>query len=81
MKLLLKIILVSIRAYQLTLSPDHGLVKIFFPGGACRYRPTCSEYMAQAVRQHGWSGIYLGVRRLVHCHPLGGSGYDPVPEK
>lgn len=47
---------------------------------ACRYRPTCSEYMMKAIETHGiLKGIHLGVKRLLRCHPWGGSGYDPVP--
>ncbi len=49
---------------------------------ACRYEPTCSEYMMQAIKKHGLvHGIYLGIRRLLRCHPWGGSGYDPVPDR
>lgn len=51
----------------------------FLPG-ACRFQPTCSEYMLQAIEIHGViKGIYLGLRRIFRCHPWGGSGYDPVP--
>ena len=49
---------------------------------ACRYEPTCSEYMIVAVKRHGVvRGVGLGTRRLVRCNPWGGCGYDPVPEK
>lgn len=49
---------------------------------ACRYTPTCSEYMLQAIQEHGiLKGILLGIKRLLRCHPWGGSGYDPVPSK
>ena len=47
---------------------------------ACRFRPTCSEYAVEAMRKHGVArGAALAVRRILRCHPLGGSGLDPVP--
>lgn len=46
----------------------------------CRFTPTCSEYAIQALRKHGpFRGSWLAVRRILRCHPCGGSGYDPVP--
>jgi putative membrane protein insertion efficiency factor len=49
-------------------------------GNSCRFSPTCSEYAAQAVAEHGWlRGGVLALRRLLRCHPLGAAGYDPVP--
>ena len=49
-----------------------------FMGGACRYTPTCSEYMLRAVGKHGpWRGGWMGLKRIGRCHPWGGSGYDP----
>jgi putative membrane protein insertion efficiency factor len=49
-------------------------------GPACRFEPTCSQYAHQALAEHGLGrGLYLTVRRLMRCHPLGGWGYDPVP--
>jgi uncharacterized protein len=61
-----------IRAYQLLLSP------LLLP--SCRYLPSCSEYAAEAIATHGAArGLWLALRRLLRCHPWGGSGYDPVP--
>lgn len=48
----------------------------------CRYMPTCSEYAAEAVEVHGlFRGCLLAARRVGRCHPWGGHGLDPVPEK
>jgi putative membrane protein insertion efficiency factor len=67
-----KILIALIRVYQLTLSP--------FLGGACRFTPSCSAYAREAVDVHGARrGAWLAARRLARCHPLGSSGYDPVP--
>ena len=47
---------------------------------ACRYTPSCSTYAEQAITKHGViKGIWLAAKRISRCHPLGGSGYDPVP--
>jgi putative membrane protein insertion efficiency factor len=46
----------------------------------CRFYPTCSEYMKQAIVIHGvWKGSWLGVKRICRCHPFNEGGYDPVP--
>lgn len=63
-----------IKFYQLCISP--------FTPPSCRFTPTCSQYGLEAFRRHGpVKGLYLTVRRLLRCHPWGGSGYDPVPEE
>lgn len=50
--------------------------------GCCRFHPSCSQYMLEAVEIHGaWKGLYLGIRRILRCNPWGGQGYDPVPPK
>lgn len=49
-----------------------------FMGGHCRFHPSCSQYMIEAVHKHGpWRGGWLGLKRIGRCHPFGGSGYDP----
>jgi putative membrane protein insertion efficiency factor len=64
--------LALIRAYKLLFSVQFA--------GSCRFMPSCSEYAAEAVRRFGVArGSLLALRRLSRCHPLGSSGYDPVP--
>jgi uncharacterized protein len=75
MRILFRIL---IRGYQFMISPMLSLLG--GPSVGCRFSPTCSEYCLQAVDQHGVvRGTYLGLRRLLRCHPWGGSGFDPVP--
>ena len=65
------VILRLLRAYKWAVSP-------MFPP-ACRYQPTCSEYAMEAVDRYGaLRGGWMALTRLLRCHPLGGSGYDPV---
>ena len=73
-KLLAKLLMGIVRFYQLAISP-------MFPS-ACRYSPTCSHYMMEAIKVHGpIKGTWLGLKRIGRCHPWGDSGYDPVPSK
>ncbi|AWI27001.1 membrane protein insertion efficiency factor YidD [Flavobacterium pallidum] len=63
-----------VRVYQTVLSP-------ILPS-ACRFQPTCSSYMIEALQVHGvFKGLYLGTKRIISCNPWGPSGYDPVPQK
>lgn len=49
---------------------------------SCRYTPTCSGYALEALEDHGaLRGSWLALRRILRCHPWGGSGYDPVPRR
>ena len=67
-----KIFLLTIRCYQLILSP--------LLGRNCRFYPTCSVYTYEAIQKHGLlKGILLGSKRLLKCHPLHPGGVDPVP--
>lgn len=71
-KLLASLLILFVRFYQVAISP-------WFPA-SCRYTPTCSVYMIEALKKYGvWKGVKLGLKRLSRCHPWGGSGYDPVP--
>ena len=72
--MLKKIFILPIRFYQVFISP--------LLGANCRFKPTCSHYMVQAIEEWGvGKGIYLGTKRILKCHPWGPSGYDPVPKK
>jgi uncharacterized protein len=61
-----------VRIYQLTMRP--------MLSGQCRYLPSCSEYAAEAIAVHGAvRGGWMGLARVMRCHPFGGWGFDPVP--
>ena len=65
------ILIVGLRFYKRWISP-------LLPS-ACRFHPTCSEYMCEAVQKHGAArGAWLGLRRLARCHPFHEGGFDPV---
>lgn len=68
-----------IRIYQKTISFDHGLLKIFYPHGFCRFSPTCSEYSAQAITKYGIiKGGVMSLWRILRCNPWNKGGYDPI---
>lgn len=68
------LVIFPIRFYQRFISP--------LTPPSCRYTPTCSQYFIEAVQQHGIiKGMYLGISRILRCHPWGGYGYDPVPKE
>jgi hypothetical protein len=76
MKLINTFVISIIKLYQFFVSP--------FIGSNCRYLPTCSEYFIESLKINGFfKGMFLGIRRILKCHPIkilgGNSGYDPVP--
>lgn len=74
MSIFAKILQTPVHLYRWLISP--------LTPASCRYHPTCSTYALEALETHGaWKGLWLGLRRILRCHPWGGSGYDPVPEK
>ncbi|GAA4069751.1 membrane protein insertion efficiency factor YidD [Flavobacterium cheonanense] len=73
-KIIIFPLVLLIRFYQEAISP--------FTPSTCRFEPTCSSYFLEALKVHGLiKGFYLGIKRILSCHPWGKSGYDPVPEK
>ena len=73
-KILIAPFIFLVRVYQTLISP--------LTPATCRYQPTCSQYTLEALKKHGlFYGGRLAIKRIFSCHPWGGSGYDPVPEK
>ena len=67
-----RLALAGIRGYQILIRP--------MLTGSCRYVPSCSEYAVDAIVAHGvLRGGWIGLKRVLRCHPFGGSGLDPVP--
>jgi len=70
--LLRKIAIFPVLIYQYTISP-------LLPT-SCRYTPSCSQYMKEAILKHGvFKGGWMGLKRIAACNPWGGHGHDPVP--
>lgn len=73
--------LISVKVLQAPIWFYRGAISPMFPA-SCRFTPTCSAYALEALRVHGpLRGLWLSFRRLMRCHPWGGSGYDPVPPR
>jgi hypothetical protein len=71
-KLIIAPFLFIIKIYQIFISP--------LTPATCRFHPTCSNYSKQALQKYGLiKGSWLSIKRILRCHPFGGSGYDPVP--
>jgi len=65
-------LIIIVKIYQISISP--------LIGSNCRYSPTCSNYCIQSLKKHGiLKGLSLTFKRIISCHPFGGSGHDPVP--
>lgn len=72
LRLLSLLLILPVRLYQYLISP-------LLPP-SCRYTPSCSHYMIEAIREWGpFRGLWMGIRRILSCHPWGGHGHDPVP--
>lgn len=70
---ILKYVLIGlVRIYQLCISP--------LKPRSCRFYPTCSTYTLQALQKYGpFKGSWLGIKRILKCHPFHKGGYDPLP--
>ena len=72
LKIMSRLFIWFILVYQKVISP--------LVGPSCRFHPTCSEYAKEAIEKHGLlGGTWLALKRISKCHPLGNSGFDPVP--
>ncbi len=70
-KVISVVLITAVRAYQILISP--------LLGQHCRFYPSCSQYMIEAIQRKGpITGAWLGVRRILRCHPFNPGGYDPV---
>lgn len=67
-----KLLIAPVRLYQKLISP--------LTPASCRYHPTCSNYMVEAIEKHGLLGLLMGIARILRCHPFVEGGDDPVPD-
>lgn len=69
-----KILIFLLKSYKKIISPIFSKL-----GVHCKFYPSCSEYMMQAIEKYGSiKGCYLGIKRLLKCHPFAKGGYDPL---
>jgi len=74
-----KILISIVKVYQKTLSPEQSFWGKKTGWKVCRFHPTCSQYAIDALKKYGvLKGSYLGIRRVLRCHPWNPGGYDPV---
>lgn len=66
----MKIVIEIIKIYQKFFSP--------LLGRCCRFYPSCSNFMIEAIEKKGIKGIFIGIKRILRCHPFNKGGYDPV---
>ncbi len=77
-----RILLLFIRVYQKTLSVDHGILGRILGERLCRFYPTCSQYTYEAIDRFGvMRGSWMGIQRVLRCHPWNPGGVDLVPKK
>ena len=73
------VILLGIKVYQKTLSPDHGPLRFLFPHGFCRFNPSCSHYGYEVIQKKGvLKGVPQTIWRIIRCNPWNPGGNDPV---
>ncbi len=72
-----KSVLLVLKIYQKIFSPDQGIFRRDVP--TCRFCPSCSQYSYEAIEKFGiWQGAWLGLKRILRCHPWQPGGYDPL---
>lgn len=71
-KMITRVLIAPVRFYQVAISP-------LLPG-ACRYHPTCSNYMIVAIQKHSFLGVLMGTARILRCNPFVKGGVDYVPD-
>lgn len=76
-----KAVLMLIKMYQHTSFLHASILKtLFLTDASCRFTPTCSRYTYQAVDKYGViKGLFIGLKRIIRCHPWARGGYDPLP--